>query len=83
MEDNFFIINYLRLTLTVLHINEKHLRTNAMCLLGARPGLSGIEFWTHGLIEFASCVTLGEVLHPLCSGFSPCQTGRVTPEGAE
>ena len=47
----FFIINYLRLTLTVLNINEKCLRTKAMCLLGACPGLPGIEFWTCGLIS--------------------------------
>ena len=49
----FFIINYLRLTLTVLNIIEKCLRTKAMCLLGACPGLPGIEFWTCGLISLA------------------------------
>ena len=81
-EDNFFIINYLRLTLTVLHINEKRLRTNAAYLLGARTWI--IRDWIlDPWFEFASCVSLDEVLHPFCFGFSPCQTGRVTPEGAE
>lgn len=53
VEGNFCIINYPRLTLTALHINEKCLRTNAMCLLGACPGLPEIEFWTCGLISLA------------------------------
>lgn len=53
VEGSFFIINYLRLTLTVLHINENCLRTNAMYLLGACPGLPGIEIWTCGLISLA------------------------------